>query len=77
MFLRRNINNQSLTIIDELGRGTSSRDGLAIALAISEALIQSDSIVWFATHFQELGEPHSSLSYRHTNPTVIHSKNTW
>ncbi|KAI0910537.1 DNA mismatch repair protein Msh4 [Ustulina deusta] len=53
-FILRNINNQSLTIIDELGRGTSSRDGLAIALAISEALIQSGSIVWFATHFQEL-----------------------
>ncbi|KAI1430035.1 DNA mismatch repair protein Msh4 [Xylaria sp. FL1777] len=53
-FILRNINNKSLAIIDELGRGTSSRDGLAIALAISEALIQSGSIVWFATHFQEL-----------------------
>ncbi|GAP87311.2 putative DNA mismatch repair protein Msh4 [Rosellinia necatrix] len=53
-FILRNINNKSLTIIDELGRGTSSRDGLAIALAISEALIQSGSIVWFATHFEEL-----------------------
>ncbi|KAI0430231.1 DNA mismatch repair protein Msh4 [Xylaria sp. FL1042] len=53
-FILRNINNKSLTIIDELGRGTSSRDGLAIALAISEALIQSGSMVWFATHFQEL-----------------------
>ncbi|KAI1368734.1 muts domain V [Xylaria arbuscula] len=55
-FILRNINNKSLTIIDELGRGTSSRDGLAIALAISEALIQSGSIVWFATHFQELAK---------------------
>ncbi|KAI1356344.1 DNA mismatch repair protein Msh4 [Xylaria sp. FL0043] len=53
-FILRNINNKSLAIIDELGRGTSSRDGLAIALAISEALIQSGSMVWFATHFQEL-----------------------
>ncbi|KAK5624694.1 hypothetical protein RRF57_000410 [Xylaria bambusicola] len=53
-FILRNINKNSLTIIDELGRGTSSRDGLAIALAISEALIQSGSIVWFATHFQGL-----------------------
>ncbi|RYC60541.1 hypothetical protein CHU98_g5673 [Xylaria longipes] len=44
----------SLAIIDELGRGTSSRDGLAIALSISEALIQSGSTVWFATHFEEL-----------------------
>ncbi|KAI1178770.1 muts domain V [Nemania sp. FL0916] len=53
-FILRNINNKSLAIIDELGRGTSSRDGLAIALAISEALIQSGSIVWFATHFEGL-----------------------
>ncbi|KAI1128429.1 muts domain V [Nemania abortiva] len=53
-FILRNINNKSLVIIDELGRGTSSRDGLAIALAISEALVQSGAIVWFATHFQEL-----------------------
>jgi DNA mismatch repair protein MSH4 len=43
-------------IIDELGRGTSSRDGLAISLAISEALIQSNAVVWFATHFEELGK---------------------
>ncbi|KAI0540020.1 DNA mismatch repair protein Msh4 [Xylaria digitata] len=53
-FILRNVNKNSLAIIDELGRGTSSRDGLAISLAISEALIQSNSIVWFATHFQEL-----------------------
>ncbi|KAI1145937.1 muts domain V [Nemania diffusa] len=53
-FILRNINNKSLVIIDELGRGTSSRDGLAIALAISEALIQSSAIVWFATHFEEI-----------------------
>ncbi|KAI0459329.1 muts domain V [Xylaria acuta] len=53
-FILRNINNKSLAIIDELGRGTSPRDGLAISLAISEALIQSGSSVWFATHFEEL-----------------------
>ncbi|KAI2636106.1 muts domain V [Xylaria nigripes] len=55
-FILSNINDKSLAIIDELGRGTSSRDGLAIALAISEALIQSKSIVWFATHFEELAK---------------------
>ncbi|KAI0841909.1 DNA mismatch repair protein-like protein MutS [Hypoxylon sp. FL0890] len=55
-FILRNINEKSLAIIDELGRGTSTRDGLAIALAISEALIQSKSLVWFATHFQQLAK---------------------
>ena len=52
----RNINEKSLAIVDELGRGTSTREGLSIALAISEALIQSGSLIWFATHFHELSE---------------------
>ncbi|GAB7357527.1 hypothetical protein MBLNU459_g0052t3 [Dothideomycetes sp. NU459] len=53
-FILRNIDQNSLAIIDELGRGTSTRDGLAIALAIAEALIESRAFVWFATHFQDL-----------------------
>jgi DNA mismatch repair protein MSH4 len=48
------IDHNSLAIVDELGRGTSTRDGIAIAIAISEALIDSKSLVWFATHFQDL-----------------------
>ncbi|GKT89176.1 DNA mismatch repair protein [Colletotrichum tofieldiae] len=47
---------RSIVIIDELGRATSTRDGLAIAIAMSEALIQSRAIVWFATHFTELAD---------------------
>lgn len=53
--LDRNIDKHSLAIIDELGRGTSSRDGLAIALSIAEALVESKALVFFATHFRELG----------------------
>ncbi|TQS37015.1 hypothetical protein Golomagni_02527 [Golovinomyces magnicellulatus] len=52
----RNIDANSLAIFDELGRGTSSRDGLAIALSISEALIESRAMIWFATHFRELAQ---------------------
>lgn len=53
-FILRNVRRESLVIIDELGRGTSTRDGLAIALAIAEALVQSRALVWFATHFRDL-----------------------
>ncbi|KAG6044861.1 hypothetical protein E4U39_002928 [Claviceps sp. Clav50 group G5] len=53
-FILRNVDGKSLVIIDELGRGTSTRDGLAIAIAMSEALIQSKAFVWFATHFVDL-----------------------
>lgn len=53
-FILKNVDNQSLAIIDELGRGTSNRDGMAIAMAISEALIDTGASIWFATHFIEL-----------------------
>jgi DNA mismatch repair protein MSH4 len=53
-FILRNIDRHSMAIIDELGRGTSSRDGLAIAIAIAEALVESRALVWFATHFRDL-----------------------
>lgn len=46
--------NQSLVLVDELGRGTSTTDGLAIAIAIAEALIESRAFVWFVTHFRDL-----------------------
>ena len=53
-FILRNVDGQSMAIVDELGRGTSTRDGLAIAIAIAEALIESRALVWFVTHFRDL-----------------------
>lgn len=53
-FILKNVDKSSIAIIDELGRGTSTRDGLAIAIAIAEALVNSRALVWFATHFRDL-----------------------
>lgn len=53
-FILRNVTPQSLVLVDELGRGTSTADGLAIAIAIAEALIDSHAHVWFVTHFRDL-----------------------
>ncbi|BCR84481.1 MutS family protein MSH4 [Aspergillus chevalieri] len=53
-FILHNIERRSMVIVDELGRGTSTTDGLAIAIAIAEALVESKSLVWFVTHFRDL-----------------------
>jgi len=53
-FILRNIERRSLVIVDELGRGTSTADGLAVAIAIAEALLDSRAYVWFVTHFRDL-----------------------
>ncbi|KAK2754230.1 MutS protein msh4 [Arachnomyces sp. PD_36] len=53
-FILRNIGPRSMVIVDELGRGTSTIDGLSIAIAIAEALVESQALVWFATHFRDL-----------------------
>ena len=53
-YILRNIDSHSLVIIDELGRGTSTRDGLCIAVAVAEALVDSGACVWFVTHFRDL-----------------------
>ena len=53
-FILRNIERRSLVIVDELGRGTSTADGLAVAIAIAEALLESRAYVWFVTHLRDL-----------------------
>ncbi|KAG0296467.1 MutS protein msh4 [Linnemannia gamsii] len=53
-YIVENATDKSLVVIDELGRGTSTHDGLGIAFAVCEELIHSKALVFFATHFQEL-----------------------
>lgn len=55
-FILRNIDDRSMVIVDELGRGTGTRDGLSIAIAIAEAFVESGAFVWFATHFRDLAK---------------------
>jgi DNA mismatch repair protein MutS len=53
----RHATTKSLVILDEIGRGTSTFDGLSIAWAVAEALHDKDGIgvrTLFATHYHEL-----------------------
>jgi DNA mismatch repair protein MutS len=53
----RRATNRSLLLVDEVGRGTGTIDGLAIAQAICEYLLERESrgpLTLFATHFHEL-----------------------
>ncbi len=57
--------NKSLVILDEIGRGTSTFDGISIAWAVAEYLLDNSSCrarTLFATHYHELTE----LALTHT-----------
>lgn len=50
----RHASDKSLIILDEIGRGTSTYDGLSIAWALVEHFVAKKSLTLFATHYHEL-----------------------
>ena len=69
-----NLSSRSLVIFDELGRGTSTYDGISIAWAIVEYIHENNRAkarTLFATHYHELNEMQSTYSrIKNFNVTV-------
>ena len=76
-----NLTENSLILLDEIGRGTSTYDGISIAWAIAEFLHENKlkPNVLFATHYHDLNEMESifkgiknyNVSVKETNDNVI------
>ena len=74
-----NISNRSLILLDEIGRGTSTYDGISIAWAIAEFLHEHPMYrvkTLFATHYHELNEMAASFPrIRNFNVSVREVRN--
>ncbi len=60
----RNATSNSLVVLDEIGRGTSTYDGLSIAWAVAEYIVSKENCgakTLFATHYHELTDLENKL----------------
>lgn len=57
----KNATPKSLIILDEIGRGTSTYDGLSIAWAVAEKVSEIKAKTLFATHYHELTDLENKL----------------
>ncbi len=71
-YILRHATDKSLVILDEIGRGTSTFDGMSIAWAVAEYLHDLGSKTLFATHYHELAE--LALSKKRTKNYNIYVK---
>ncbi|MES2746858.1 MAG: DNA mismatch repair protein MutS [Bacteroidota bacterium] len=74
-----NISDRSLVLLDEIGRGTSTYDGISIAWAIAEFLHENPARpkTLFATHYHELNEMSELLTrIQNYNVSVKELKDT-
>lgn len=53
-YILRNCTERSFVIMDEIGRGTSTQDGMSLAYAIMRDLVKKGTNTLFATHYHEL-----------------------
>jgi DNA mismatch repair protein MutS len=71
-YIMRHATDRSLVILDEIGRGTSTFDGMSIAWAVAEYLHDRGARTLFATHYHELAG--LAMSKRRTKNYNIYVK---
>ncbi|KAA0913673.1 DNA mismatch repair protein MutS [Psychrobacter sp. ANT_WB68] len=64
--------NKSLVLMDEVGRGTATTDGLAIAHACVNRLVEIGCLTLFATHYFELTKLAENNKDNHSNIRNVH-----
>ncbi|XP_061649838.1 mutS protein homolog 4 isoform X3 [Phyllopteryx taeniolatus] len=78
-YIIHNVSEQSLIIIDELGRGTSAEEGIGICHSVCEFLLSLKAFTLFATHYLELCQLESlypSVDNRHMQVQHTRARDT-